>query len=133
MKNREFGKEVPQIFRLERAAFVRDKGSSENGKCVAADTSKMSGGHFRRGADERSELARRELTSPKIKVSPRYQYSLCIIASYKICTKFSKGNSIRISLATWIDKKKPRLLQSEVPLIFRKSGFLLEIPFKVDS
>ena len=26
------GKEAPQIFRLERAAFVRDKGPSENGK-----------------------------------------------------------------------------------------------------
>jgi hypothetical protein len=38
LKNREFGKEVPQIFRLERAAFVRDKDSSENGKCEIKPT-----------------------------------------------------------------------------------------------
>ena len=38
LKNREMGKEAPQIFRLERVAFVRDKGPSENGKYGAKPT-----------------------------------------------------------------------------------------------
>jgi hypothetical protein len=38
LKNWEFGKEVPQIFRLEQAAFVRDKGPSENGKYAVKPT-----------------------------------------------------------------------------------------------
>ena len=57
LKVPEFDKEAPQICRLERAAFVIDKGPSENGKSGAADTAKMSGGHFGREAGERSESA----------------------------------------------------------------------------
>jgi len=44
---------------------AREHDASEDTKSEAADTLKMSGGHFRRGADERSELARRELTQPE--------------------------------------------------------------------